>query len=140
MDYFKDMDERIAYVKTLIYMASIDDNVTEAEKAQINQLAHLYEIPEDRMSEIWSYVHDKTDLNAIINKIQSRKTKLMLLYELLIVCHADETYGSAEQAGMKEICGMLGIEVEKLHELEGLVNESQSIGNRLKIALEMGEN
>ena len=140
MDLIPDMDERIAYVKTLIHMASIDEKMLETEKEQINQLAQLYQIPGDRMQEIWDYMQGKTDLQAVISQIQSRKTKLMLLYELLTVCYADNTYGPAEQIGMNEICGMLGIETDKRHKLEELVAASQSIGNKLKVALEMGGN
>ncbi|MEQ8200533.1 MAG: TerB family tellurite resistance protein [Syntrophomonadaceae bacterium] len=138
MDLIKDMDERIAYVKTLIHMASIDKNILETETEQINQLAQLYQIPGDRMQEIWNYTQEKSDLHSIVSQIQGRKTKLMLLYELLMVCHADKMYGPAEQTGMNEICGMLGIEKDKLHELERLIVESQNIGNKLKVALEMG--
>ena len=68
--------------------------------------------------------------------ITERSTKLTLLYELLALCYADNSYTLAERNSMKDICRIMGIEDSKFVELENVMYENLLLQKKINIILE----
>lgn len=129
--------EKVAYLKALIYIAIADDTIEEGERKYFKQLGTLYSLCEDDITEIEeSVIERKESIEDILKEITERSTKLILLYELLALCYADNSYTLAEKNSMKDICRMMGIEDSKLIELENVMEENLLLQKKINIILE----
>lgn len=129
--------EKIAYLKTLIYIAMADDTIDESEREKFSQLGHIYGLNEDEINSIADSVINKAEtLEEISGNISTRQTKLLLVYDLLAICYADGCYSLAEKNAMRSIVNMLHIEEEKLTALEEVIEESTVLNKKLATILE----
>ncbi len=130
-------DERVAYLEGLIYMATIDENVTENEFEHFSQVGQMYGISQEAVENIKSNILSRErTLVEILSPIRNRKTKLAFIYELMALCFVDGTYSLAEINGMKTVCDILEVEQEKLTEFESLIAESIDLQTRINLILE----
>lgn len=90
--------ERVSYLEALMFMATIDEKVEEHELEHFNQVGAMYGISIDEIESIKKSIlkKDKT-IEQILSPIESRETKLVLIYELLALCYADGSYNLAEK-------------------------------------------
>lgn len=129
--------ERLSYVKALLYIALADDTIEEGEEAYLDQIGMVYGLSQDELSQMKESIMNKTeDLETILVEITERSTKLTLLYDLLALCYANEDYSPIEKQGMKNICRIMGIEIEKLTELEAVMEEQVKLQKKIKTILE----
>ena len=129
--------EKIAYLKTLIYIATADDTIDESEREKFSQLGHIYGLNEDEINSIADSVINKAEtLEEILGNISTRQTKLLLVYDLLAICYADGCYSLAEKNAMRSIVNMLHIEEAKLTALEEVIEESTVLNKKLETILE----
>lgn len=129
--------EKIAYLKALIYIATVDDTIDESEREKFSQLGHIYGLNEDEINSIADSVINKSEtLEEILGNISTRQTKLLLVYDLLAICYADGCYSLAEKNAMRSIVNMLHIEEEKLIALEEVIEESTVLNKKLETILE----
>ena len=132
--------ERVSYLEALMYVATLDEKVEADELEHFNQVGMMYGLENKEIEAIKKSIMKKEKtLEAILSPIESRKVKLSLIYELLGLCYADGTYNLAEKNGMINICMIMGIEAEKLSELEMAMEESLILQRRIYAILESEE-
>lgn len=132
-----DQKQKIAYIKALIYIATADDKVEDAEHEQFTQLGELYGLTELEVQQIADSVIKKEEsLESILAEITDRPTKLLLLYDLLAICYADNNYSMAEKNSIRTIAGLLGIEESKLADMENVMTESVALHEKINRILE----
>lgn len=130
-------EEKIPYIKTLMYIALADDTIDESEMQYFEQIAHIYGLDNDELNAIKdSIVQRNEKIEDIVAGITERETKLTLLYELLALCYVDDNYSIVEKQGMKRICQLMGIETTKLEELESVMAESKLLQEKINNILE----
>lgn len=129
--------EKIAYLKALVYIATIDEEISEDEKEYLLKISNVYGLNQKQTENlIKAVINREEDLEDILSQILDRKTKLMLIYELIALCYADGKYSGAERVGIKNIAKILNIENEKIDVIEGLLNESIKLQKKINVALE----
>ena len=132
-----DQKQKIAYIKALIYIAKADDQVEDADHEQFTQLGELYGLTELEVQQIADSVIKKEEsLESILAEITDRPTKLLLLYDLLAICYADDNYSMAEKNSIRTIAGLLGIEESKLADMENVMTESVALHEKINRILE----
>ncbi len=137
---FHSLNEKVSYVKALIYLATIDqEGISEEEKIYIATIAKAYGIPEENIESLYDDVINTKDLETILAGIEDRKHKLMLVNELIAISYADGHYLEEEHAGVMKICEILGVEESKLNEIEHLMIRRIELEKETVKVLEMEE-
>lgn len=114
-----DRYDGILFMEALIYIASADDNLDDSEIGFFNKISEEIGLSTEEIDEICREKEQcSIGLEEILSEIESTETKMTLLRMLLELCHVDGKYSAEEKEGMKNICGMLGIEVKELKKLE----------------------
>lgn len=131
------VEEKIPYIKTLMYIALADDTIDESEMEYFEQIASIYGLSDDELNAIKeSTIKRNEAIEDIVAGITERETKLTLLYELLALCYVDDNYSIVEKQGMKRICQLMEIEASKLEELENVMVESKLLQEKINKILE----
>ena len=129
--------QKIAYVKALMYITAADENVDETERQQFTQLGDLYGLTDSEISQIADSVIKKEEsLESILGNITDRSTQLLLMYDLMAICYADNNYSLAEKNNMRTITRIMGIEEAKLIEMESVMEESVTLHKKINSILE----
>ena len=129
--------EKISYLKALVYIATINEELDDSEKQFILNIANTYGLKPEQSEDLVKAVLDRKEkLEDILSVITERKTKLLLIYELIALCYADNNYSDKEKAGIIEIGSLLEVEKSKIFELENLLSESLKLQEKINIALE----
>lgn len=132
------MAEKESYLQTLIYLANADGVITEEEIVSINKVGIANDIPSNRIVELVSQVKEGKTLAAILGGMTERKTKLALLYELVMLCYADGEYTDDEKKAVYEIASLLNVEDSKVKEIETfLSNDYVAFTKKLNVLLEV---
>ena len=132
------MAEKESYLQTLIYLANADGVITEEEIVSINKVGIANDIPSNRIVELVSHVKEGKTLAEILGGMTERKTKLALLYELVMLCYADGKYTDDEKKAVHDIASLLKIEDDKVQEIElFLSNDYVAFTNKLNELLEV---
>lgn len=132
-----DQKEKISYVKALVYVATADNKIDDSERKLFMQLGSMYNLSEDEINNIAdSIINKKESLEQILADIKERSVKLLLIYDLIAICYADNNYSIAEKNVMKSITNMLGIEDDKLLEIDNVMKESVSLQSKINKILE----
>lgn len=134
-----DLDERekIAYLKALVFIATIDEKLGDAEKKYLVNIGNAYGLDKAQTEELISVVLERTEeLEDILSSIEDRKIKLLLLYELLAFCYVDGSYADKAKAGIINVANCLGIETDKVREIESVLIESIQLQDKINKILE----
>ena len=121
--------ERVPYLKMLLYIAAADDNIDNkeldyfVEAALSSGLSHA-----DVLKIKESAIQKEDSLEEIASGITEENTKRELLCDLLTLCYLDKSYSLLEQVGMRAICEVLEVDEERLVELENEAEESINNG------------
>lgn len=130
-------NEKISYVKALVYIALADDTIEKGEEGYLEQIGALYGLSQEQMDEIKDSIINKSEtIESILDNIKSREVKLTLLYDLLALCYADDNYSIVEKQGMQNICDIMQIEEEKLQEMENVMLEQIELQKKVNRILE----
>ena len=133
-------EEKISYLKALLFIALADDNVDESELDYFNRFGEMYGLSSQELDDIKNAVITRKEpIESIVKGITERTTKLTLIYELIALCYADGTYSVAEQAGLMDVCRALEIELEKLTEIEEVMKENVCLQEKINVVLERGK-
>ena len=128
--------EKLAYLKALLYIATIDEEFDSKEEQHIINIGNIYGISEGSINELISSIENrKESLEDILLEIKERKSKLSLLYELIYLCYVDGDYSDKEKLGIKNITKTLNIEDEKIEEIESLVKENFELQQKINLVL-----
>ena len=130
-------NEKVNYVKALMYIALADDTIDEGEEGYLDQIGTLYGIGGVELRAIKSSLINKSEkIEDILATITNRSTQLTLIYDLLAICYADDQYSVIEKQGMQDICDIMHIEHEKLRALEAAMDEQVELQKKINTLLE----
>ncbi|MGH4140870.1 TerB family tellurite resistance protein [Clostridium sp.] len=103
----------------MVYIATIDEEFDVREKQYILNIADMFGLNKEQSEElIVAIVDRKENVEDILSGITERKTKLLLIYDLITLSYADENYCDREKAGIINIGKILNIESGKISEIE----------------------
>jgi len=113
------MEQKIEYLRTLMYIASVDDTVTDDEYACFTRIAIGNGLTEDVAACIKAEIESgEKDISSALSELTDNKAKKQLIRDLLSICYADGSYSIPEQSGIREICNVIGVENKQLKQLE----------------------
>lgn len=116
MDLFSTLDEKIAHISLLESLAICDGNYDECENKYISALKQQYGLLDD-----YSRTYqDEHDIAIIMNKMTKMRNKLILLQDLLSCAYSDGIYSDNEKEKIHDVGAKLGVDVEKIEEIERL--------------------
>ena len=135
--------EKIAFLKTLFYIAVNDDELTEAEENYFFELGKSFDLTEEEVTEIKyeMYFHIET-LEDIVSGIKSDDTKELLINELLSLCFIDNNYSEEERQGILIICELMKFDVNRFAKIESNFKKEHRlklVNNFVKKTLETGK-
>lgn len=121
--------EAVAYLKTLLFIASADNSLDEAELQCFQAAGKEAGLRPDEIAEIQNSVLARQEtIEYIVEGIHDEKVKVSLVKELLSLCYIDGEYSIAEQNGMAAICGLLGMDSSALSQFEADIEKNSEHG------------
>lgn len=127
--------EEIPYLKTILFIASADETLTDEEMKFFSAEGTKVGLSKEEIDSAINWVKVKKEpLENIAKGIKSEETKSFIVSRLLELCFSDGEYSVPEKNGMIDICILLDFELEKLRKLEGKAEkEHRAKTNALKI-------
>ena len=111
--------EKELFIKSLIYIATIDDELNQSEKDFFIGVGEDLGLSNSDVDRVYTEMTSGTeDLREILAGIESDEVKRSLLGTLLDICYIDGKYSEIEKAGMAEICAMLDVDSNVLKRIE----------------------
>lgn len=133
-------NEKVSYLKALVYIATIDEELEENEKEYLLNISNIYGLDSVESEQLINTVLNREEtLEEILSEITDRKVKLLLLYELVALCYADGSYSDKEKFGILNISNILQVEKEKIDEIQSVMMESIELQKKINIVLEREE-
>lgn len=129
--------EKLAYLKALMYITLSDDKVDDDEIQYFDRIGTAYGLSVYQVNDLKKSVMNREEtIEEILSCIVNRSTKLTLLYDLLAMCYANGNYSLVEKQGLKNICEIMHIETSKLNELESAMEEQVALQAKINNILE----
>jgi len=111
--------EEIPYLKTLLFIASADETLTDEELAFFSDEGENVGLSSEEIETAINWIKLKKEpLESIVKGIQSEETKTVLITRLLELCYLDGDYSLPEKSGMADLCILLDFDLKKLRKLE----------------------
>lgn len=132
------IDEKVLFLRLIIKVISEDGQIDSYERQFIRNLAKQYQIP----AEYAEQINAPSDFNQLVEQAQNsldRKKSLYLIKELLAVANTDNEFSEDEVDFVVKISEKLGIESDKVVELNQLVLDRLNWLKRYRQALEIEE-
>lgn len=112
-------EEKKSYFKTIFFIMMIDENISFDEVELFGKIGISAGLSFDEINNIQNTMDNNGEsLQMIVAGIKDYTTKIELLGDLLSLCYADGEYSIAEQLGIRDICGILDIDISDLLALE----------------------
>ena len=118
MDYISKLDEnlRIVFIKVLARLANADGKLDADEKEFIKQVAQVYNISENRITEVLDFISDDEIVESV-RIIKDRAVALELIKEMCILAHADKDLSDKETLLIGRVGQAMGLELEKIEQI-----------------------
>ena len=132
------IDEKILFLRLIIKIISEDGEIDKYERQFIRNLAKQYQIPMDYADQI----NAPCSFDELIEQAKNcldRKKSLYLIKELLAVANTDNEFSEDEVDFVVRISEKLGIESDKVVELNQLVLDRLNWLKRYRQALEIDD-
>lgn len=132
------IEEKILFLRLIIKIISEDGEIDKYERQFIRNLAKQYQIP----AEYGEQINAPSNFDELVAEAQNRldrKKSLYLIKELLAVANTDNEFSEDEVDFVVRVSEKLGIESEKVVELNQLVLDRLNWLKRYRQALEIDE-
>ncbi len=130
------LNEKLVFLRMIIRLIGKDSRIDDSERTFMKELAKQYQIPREYSAQINQPVSEE-DLIAEAKNLLGRKKSLYLIKELLTVANSDDDLDDNEIDFVIRVSKALGIEDEKVAEINQLVLDQMSWLDRYHQALEM---
>ena len=130
------LNEKLVFLRMIIRLIGKDSRIDDSERTFMKELAKQYQIPREYSAQINQSVSEE-DLIAEAKNLLGRKKSLYLIKELLTVANSDDNLDDNEIDFVIRVSKALGIEDEKVAEINQLVLDQMSWLDRYHQALEM---
>jgi len=107
-------DQKVAFLKTLLFASKIDDDVDDNEIKFIKKMATKYKV--ENVRKIFEPIKER-DLLIEIGCLRIRRIALELIKELFRLGHADSELGDEEILFIGRVAQTLGVEVKKIEQI-----------------------
>lgn len=114
--------EKIAFLKVLVALASCDDNFDDDEKAFVKETAIVFGLTKDHVNEIMQPVSDE-EIITQASLITNRQAALQLIKEACFLANSDGDLSDREILLIGKIGQAMNIELEKVEEISNWVVE-----------------
>lgn len=130
------LNEKLVFLRMIIRLIGKDSRIDDSERTFMKELAKQYQIPREYSAQINQPVSEE-DLITEAKNLLGRKKSLYLIKELLTVANSDDDLDDNEIDFVIRVSKALGIEDEKVAEINQLVLDQMSWLDRYHQALEM---
>ncbi|MCI7486049.1 MAG: TerB family tellurite resistance protein [Alphaproteobacteria bacterium] len=130
------LNEKLVFLRMIIRLIGKDSRIDDSERTFMKELAKQYQIPREYSAQINQSVSEE-DLISEAKNLLGRKKSLYLIKELLTVANSDDDLDDNEIDFVIRVSKALGIEDEKVAEINQLVLDQMSWLDRYHQALEM---
>ena len=130
------LNEKLVFLRMIIRLIGKDSRIDDSERTFMKELAKQYQIPREYRAQINQSVSEE-DLIAEAKNLLGRKKSLYLIKELLTVANSDDDLDDNEIDFVIRVSKALGIEDEKVAEINQLVLDQMSWLDRYHQALDM---
>lgn len=130
------LNEKLVFLRMIIRLIGKDSRIDDSERTFMKELAKQYQIPREYSAQINQPVPEE-NLIAEAKNLLGRKKSLYLIKELLTVANSDDDLDDNEIDFVIRVSKALGIEDEKVAEINQLVLDQMSWLDRYHQALEM---
>lgn len=130
------LNEKLVFLRMIIRLIGKDGRIDDNERAFMKELAGQYQIPREYSAQINQPVSEDS-LIAEAKNLLGRKKSLYLIKELLTVANSDDDLDDSEIDFVIKVSKALGIEDEKVAEINQLVLDQMSWLERYNQALEL---
>jgi len=113
-------EQKLIFLRTLIFLAKADDSFDDNELDFIETIADEYGLDKSRIHE---YVSKDTEesLLADLKKISPRRVALELIKEMCFLAHSDDVLSDRETLFIGKSGQAMGIELEKIEQISNWV-------------------
>ena len=130
------LNEKLVFLRMIIRLIGKDSRIDDSERTFMKELAKQYQIPREYSAQINQSVSEE-DLISEAKNLLGRKKSLYLIKELLTVANSDDDLDDNEIDFVIRVSKALGIEDEKVAEINQLVLDQMSWLERYHQALEL---
>ena len=130
-------EEKIPFLKAVLTIAKADNDTDIREVMFYQQLCLELGLGNDELAHIQTQIlSEKGTLEEFLDQITERKTKLLLLYKMMLLSYADGRVDDTETAVIKKTADYLQIEEEKYREIEEAARENEELRKKTDRVLE----
>ncbi|SHH19404.1 hypothetical protein [Desulforamulus hydrothermalis] len=119
MELFKDMEEKAAYVESLILAVTADEKITEQHRQYVPAILERYGLPGEYFDRIWKNMKRKPPLSEILQPLRTNEQKVFFIQELVAYTYLSGNYRQAKPR-LAQICKALHIST-KLEDIKKIV-------------------
>ena len=130
-----DTTERFIFLKVICGMVACDKHVAKEELLYLRELALKFEIDSQAIVNMIKNSNPK-DLVKQARMIEDRSKALMLIKDLCMVANNDMNLGDDEIDYILDIADAMGIDAERVKEINAVVNEYLEVSQKACILLE----
>ncbi len=128
-----DEDQKIVFLKTLLFLSQADGKVDDTEVVFIKKMAQKYKV--ENVKKIFENVNEPSLLEEL-KSIESRRVALELIKQLFILGHCDKDLGVEEILFINHAADVLNVSPQKVEEIGRFVVDSLILAEQSKIIFE----
>ena len=130
------LEEKLVFLRMIIRLIGKDGRIDDSERSFMKELAGKYQILKQYSAQINQPMSEDELIVSAIN-VLDRKKSLYLIKELLTVANSDDDLDDSEVDFVIKVSKALGIEDEKVAEINQCVLDQMSLLDRYRAALEL---
>ena len=140
LDFSVPEEDRAAFAKIMAYLAQIDQEVTLEEKQAIDDMIYAWRLDENSIFEIYEILEKGASIESLLGQLKNKKSKYLLIQELITLSNIDGNYGKNEKAAIDKIASELHVSNKRVKELEQWVSDGMKWRKRgIKLIQPEGE-
>ncbi|MBR6409425.1 MAG: hypothetical protein IKS23_04215 [Alphaproteobacteria bacterium] len=107
-------EQKIVFLKTLLYISKIDGEVAQGEAKFIKKMANKYKI--ENLSKIFEPTSEQKILSEL-KILRQRRVAMELIKEMFRLGHTDYELGDEEILFIGRVAAVTGIEIKKVEQI-----------------------
>ena len=107
-------EQKIVFLKTLLYISKIDGEVAQGEAKFIKKMANKYKI--ENLSKIFEPASEQKILSEL-KILRQRRVAMELIKEMFRLGHTDYELGDEEILFIGRVAAVTGIEIKKVEQI-----------------------
>ena len=130
-------EQRQSYVFALFKIAAADGELSDAERQQFIEFAASAGAPAEHLEAFRQFDPDTVDMDTLLQSIKAIRPARALLYDAIKVSSADG-YADKERAAIETAAQVLGVGLDVVRALEGVVAAEAAVRQTRVALLDLG--